>query len=382
MKNIARCRCILLPLLISFLSINVYADGKFYSYNEKIPADIPYQRAFIIFHENTETLILQSKYEISKSQLTDSLGWVVPVPSVPEITSFDADIARRYFNTSSTHTQPRIIIIRDILIILIYLIFLFSCLSMITLFILFPFVKFIGMPREKWHKLANISFYTFLISFFIGLFFGVFMPALGKQERREDVEIIKTETAGIYDVKVIKSDSTEAILDWLKEDSFNFDANDSDVFSDYISRNWCFVVAKVRPEPGTQEDKISNNGLVAPLILKFDTEKAIYPTALTATIGTKTQILLYTLSDNKLDCKDRLKLRAARKTFTIEFKPGFMISEEEIHDKLFDDIFKNLPRKMMICKFKETLTAKQMKEDIVMEDAPDNKPYYETKVAW
>lgn len=60
MKNIARN--IILFFLICFPSIKAFADGKFYIH-ENIPADIPYQRAFIIFHENTETMILQSKYK-------------------------------------------------------------------------------------------------------------------------------------------------------------------------------------------------------------------------------------------------------------------------------------------------------------------------------
>ena len=124
------------------------------------------------------------------------------------------------------------------------------------------------------------------------------------------VEVVKAEKAGIYDIKVIQSESAEAIINWLKENAFAFNENDTRVFEDYINRKWCFVVAKVQPEAGTEEEKITYGRMVAPLILKFATEKVIYPLALTSTIGKETEILLYTLSDKKLDCnKPRRRAR-------------------------------------------------------------------------
>ena len=380
MKTIARYS--IFALLIFFLSTKAFADGKFYFYHEGVPPDTPYQRAFLIFHESTETLILQSKYEISESQSIDSLGWVVPVPSVPEITSFDADIANRLFSTANMHTQPRVVKVSSFFASLPYIIFLLSFFSLLLLLLLYPVLKKIGMSSAKWLKLAKICFKTFVISYIVLFFWGAFMPALSRQFKGKDVEIIKAQKAGIYDVKVIKSEKTDAIIEWLNENNFNFNETDSVIFDDYISRDWCFVVAKIQPEPETKKSKITHNGLVAPLVQKFDTEKAIYPTALTATIGTETQILLYTLSDNKLDCKDRLKLQIARKTHPSRFHTKYIMPEEEISDSFLFNLFEDLEQEMFICKFKDTLTAEQMKTDIVLENATDNKPYRETKIVW
>lgn len=283
---------------------------------------------------------------------------------------------------ASISTQPKIFAISDLFGIAVHILFVLSFLSILILLPFFPILKKIGMSKEKWHKLANISFYTFLICFFIAFFSGAFMPALRSQGAGGDIEIVKAEKAGIYDVKVIKSENTDAIIEWLNENNFDFDVNDSDAFADYISRDWCFVVAKVQPEPGTKKEKISRNGMVAPLVLKFNTEKTIYPTALTAAIGTETQILIYTLSDNKLDCKNRLKFEAARKTHPIRFDPNWKIpkEKEEYRNKLLADVFEKLPQDMIICKFKDTLTSEQMKKDIVFENASDNKSYRELKI--
>ena len=60
--------------------ISSIADGKFY-YREKIPSDIPFQRAILLFDGEIETLIVQSKYQSS----LDEFGWVIPTPSFPEV---------------------------------------------------------------------------------------------------------------------------------------------------------------------------------------------------------------------------------------------------------------------------------------------------------
>ena len=94
-----------LAAVVGILVANARGDGKFFV-PEKVPPGVPYQRALLIFHDDSETLILQSKYDLRQSVAVDSLGWVVPVPAVPEIASAWPDMARHCFRKAALRTQP------------------------------------------------------------------------------------------------------------------------------------------------------------------------------------------------------------------------------------------------------------------------------------
>jgi hypothetical protein len=193
------------------------------------------------------------------------------------------------------------------------------------------------------------------------------------------VEIVKTKRVGIYDVTVIRGDSAEPVLAWLRENGFAFDEEDKAVFADHVARGWCFVTAKVDPNVGGERQGVTAEGLAAPLVLTFATDKPVYPLALTAIAGAKTEILLYTLAPQKLTCGGRLPLRHACEipSGRVMKKLWVMTGPDEVGP------MEGLPEKpMMLCKFKGTMTAAQMREDLVFEAAPDSAAYRETKWVW
>jgi hypothetical protein len=179
-------------------------------------------------------------------------------------------------------------------------------------------------------------------------------------------------------VKVIRGDSAEAVTSWLKDNGFNFTQTDVTSLQGYIARGWCFVTAKVGPDSQASDHKVVTEGLVAPLILRFPTKKPIYPLALTATAGTATEVLIYALSDKKLSCGERLKLRVAghRSVQT-------QVLAETLAASKSPALFAGIPDgKNMLCKFKSRLTAEQMRQDLKFGPAPDDEPYAERKIVW
>jgi len=365
-------RCALFILIIGCFGGRALGDGKFFV--EKVPPDIPYQRAFILFHEDSETLVLQSKYELSQSEAIDSLGWVVPVPSVPEIASADADATWISFYKASAHTQPEVTRISGF-IFPITVIFFFCCVGfLLVLLVEYLFLNKIRLSKAAWQRRLWIS----LLITFIAFFLMTSIRPRFQASFNVEVEIVKADKAGIYDVKVIRSQSAEAILGWLMENGFGFNDNDAQVFKNYVDRGWCFVVAKVELTPEIEEHKIVVEGMVAPLILKFETEKAVYPLALTSTIGSETEILIYTFSENKLSCGERLTLRYASK----KKSTYFMVDLLSVAEPETSVLFENIPKFMYLCKFRKKLKPEEMKTDLELEFAKDNEPYREKKIVW
>jgi hypothetical protein len=100
-------------MFLSAMAMPAIGDGKMF-WREKVPPTIPYQRALILFKDGTETLVLQSKYEIPKKETKASLGWVVPAPAVPEVATMRADAAQHMFLTLNLMSRPRVTSISDI----------------------------------------------------------------------------------------------------------------------------------------------------------------------------------------------------------------------------------------------------------------------------
>ena len=177
-------RPILLLLLLSAGSAR--ADGKMY-WRETVPPAIPYQRAVIFFRDGVETLLLQSKYELPGSGNPAPIGWVVPVPAVPELASLPADVAHEAFFLVDMDCPPHMIRISRVL----YTCFVVLCLMA---FLFPPFVR--RLPGGTRHpELVRLLATLGLCSPFI---LPVFMPALSGSG---GVERISAQRVGIYDVQ-------------------------------------------------------------------------------------------------------------------------------------------------------------------------------------
>jgi Uncharacterized protein conserved in bacteria (DUF2330) len=358
-------------LILASTAMQSMADGVMF-WREEIPPKIPYQRALILFDKGTETLILQSRYEIPKRDGNSTLGWVVPVPAVPEVATMPADAASGLFNGLSEISQPRITIVRPI----VFAVLLggVAGLSLLTLLVcllslLLPFPQ---RFKENRGRLARYSAWGLFICLpFIMI--GNFAAA----NRSLGVDVIAEQQVGIYDVSVVHSDNTEGLIGWLNKNDFKFGNRDRGAFDSYISKGWCFVVAIINSNTGEKERRIAFEGLAAPLILRFPHTSPTYPVALTATGGFETDVVIYLASSTKMTANDRLTLRFAgerRRWLSRE-----LLSAEIDPKGFFDPKKMNFP---YICKFKDRLTPDGMREDIIFSKAEDDKPHREHIVTW
>ncbi|MEW6356211.1 MAG: DUF2330 domain-containing protein [Planctomycetota bacterium] len=345
----------------------VFADGKFYRHYERIPPNVPYQRALLLFDGQTETLLLQSKYEVEDSKTASALGWVVPLPAVPGLATMSVETVNDLFHSLNLHSQPEVTLIRRIVSDVILCISLLLLLVALLLCALSRRFRILEAAAPRPGFLGCVLLLLLVVIF-------LFPTTLGGV--RQYVEVLVAEQVGIYDVKVVKSDRADALIVWLNENKFKFDDSDREAFGKYIGRGWCFVVAKVNPSSKTQAHKIAMQGLAAPLIMRFPTEKAVYPLALTGTGGQPTEILLYTATRQKMTTDGRLELWFAGQSrgswlesYAGDVEPkGFIAPSKEALSCL--------------CKFKGTLTPDQMRDDLYLANAPDNVPYQKHITRW
>jgi hypothetical protein len=330
------------------------ADGKFYA-RERVPPGVPYQRAILMYDDGRETLILQSKFSASgQPEPGAALGWVVPVPSVPELGSMKAEHAYEVFFNLGMSSRPTVTSIPVTLLSAIVL-------SLALLMLLSQ------KRRPSVIEMAGILLFPFVIV-------AILTPGLAGIH---GIDVLHEQDIGLYQAKVIKAGDSSALLAWLNEGGFQFADSDRPVLDNYIRKGWCFVVAQVRP--GEEKKALDTyEGLADPLILRFASKVPVYPLALTGTTGASTDVLLYALSRSKLDVRGVLALRFADVT-----ESWSAVLDQVSRDSKASWQPLEWERNLTwLCKFKGTLTPAQMATDLEFAPAPDNAPYRERIVRW
>jgi len=338
-------------------SVPAHSDGKFY-WNDRAPFWIPYQRGIILFDGKRETLLLQSKYEVPKKPRGGTMGWVVPVPTVPELASMDPDSALRLFLHLTRRSQPDVTRVSRVLLLI----------GGVLGLIVFVLTLFVCRRSPRTVTIRNVAVIFMILGLLATML--LFAPTLGVPR----VEVVKGERVGIYDVRVIRSDQPRAIVEWLNANGFRFTEADTKAFAQYVQHGWCFVVAKLGPSADKQKHEITMEGLAAPLIMRFPTETPVYPLALTATTGRKTKVLLYVAAQRKVACDERMELQYAG-----ELRSGMPMPAETDPEDFFSETDLALS---FICRFQATLTPEQMQTDLTFRFAPDNEPHRHHVVRW
>ena len=360
-----RVMLLLVLIVVLMTSVPTLADGKIY-WAEEVPLEIPYQRALLLFDGERETLIVQSKYQVADSATSDSLGWIVPVPSVPELASIDPQLADTLFSELSerARVKHRALGFTEILLLAIAFVPLGG--SILTLLACWlshyvPAMHFVQQHRKQLilgALLALVPSACAYVLFYIN-------PYTPLNALPSSVEVIKAGQVGVYDVQVVKAHQAKDLIEWPTQNRFRFDQEDTRVFDEYLRRGWCFVVARIDRSSWIEEKAVLSEGLAAPLIMRFEVDAPVYPLALTSTSGHETQVLLYLLSEQKWQDDGRLgpqyagRVRLPRRDdLRSEVEPAGFFSRADLA----------LP---YLCRFKATLTPEQMRQDLIFTPADD-----------
>jgi hypothetical protein len=338
----------------------VQADGMMYSQLDKPVPAIPYQRAILHHANGVETLVLQTKVGAVSGA---SLGWVIPVPEVPEVAAGTPSDARRLFRSLDQQTKQQPASLWPVLAIVAVLSFLGFVVSGIA-----------GLIRREravgrhpaWRTARGCS----ILAFFVAIIASTALPSY------QGVNVLKDVQAGPYRAQVIASDSSAALVNWLRENGFGYSAEHQQAFDTNVKRGWKFVAVKLAPETDDGGGyAFSRGGLVAPLVLRFKSVEPVYPLALTSLSATPVEILLYTISNRRPDAAGRLPLLFAHEGdvdlsgFLRDLKPKGLSIEGGTNAR-------------WIAKYAGVLQPAQMRDDLVLRVADSQEPYRPYKIDW
>jgi hypothetical protein len=247
---------------------------------------------------------------------------------------------------------------------------------LLLLWVLSFFTPRLQLIQRRRRAIAWMSIFL-LFTFALGLLSIAFRGATATMGVKGTVDVIREDQVGIYDVQVVRAGEAGDLIGWLNDNRFQFGEEDTQVFDAYLRRGWYFVVARVDPARTTGRNLTTSEGLVAPLILRFETAAPVYPLALTATAGSDTQVLLYVLGQHKWDNDGRLDLEYAGQARVGRLEAVCREAGPEMAAACLEDAV--LP---YLCKFKGTLKPAQMAEDLVLAPAEDDEPYRKHVVRW
>lgn len=137
--------------------------------------------------------------------------------------------------------------------------------------------------------------------------------------------------------------------------------------------------------------------------MRFSTDKAVYPLALTATGGHNTEVLIYLASNYKMSCDGRMTLRYANAqpfrsliqrgpTLAKFSQQNLEITPDGFYGKMELEFLSSTEPKnfftaedfdyQYLCRFKDRLTSAQMKDDLYFVPDSNNEPDQETIWEW
>jgi hypothetical protein len=227
-------------VLSLFACATARADGGYFPSKDEqgvyMDVYMPEQLAIVYFKDGREDLIIQVQYQRARA---DDFGWIVPIPSIPEIDTESQELAG-----------------------------IFTELSRLTnddLPSSFPW------DRERGSGYDGGG---------------------GGGGGYGGVTVVQQELAGIYEVTVLVASSAADLVAWLTDNNYSVHEGSEPVFQDYIDRGWCFVCMRL-------ESSRDLFGSLHPLRVSFSSDLPVYPMRLTEFSSRFTELLMYVLTEDE-----------------------------------------------------------------------------------
>jgi len=326
-----------LALLLGAQAAN--ADGRIYA--SSYAPEISDQRALIAFDGARQVMLIENRVSLLEGRPISSLGWVVPVPAVPEIAVVtDRTSVRRFYQRLRFQSDPIPLPVVPFVAVLVPVAFVYA---------------------RRLRKREHPDGATLRGSTWIGIvgcvLASVTLSAPSPSGPDSGVEVVKALRSGPLDAKVVRASAGAELVNWLKLNGFEYGKADVAAIDDYLRRKWLFVVWKLVPQPGNAFEGTSAS---PPLVLSFITREPVYPLALTAAGGRSLNLVLYVCALTRMEPSV-----AMRTAFSGHINMPISVFSFEEQNKAAVALFGELrPMPDYLTKLAKKLSADEMRQDI------------------
>ena len=265
----------------------------------------PRQKALIIHSDGVEQLVLQVSYKGSASEF----AWVIPTPSPPNVFPVHAPV----FHGLSAFTDGGV---------------------------------------AYWFKPGRAPF-----SFGGG---GGARASAGVKSLL-DVEVLKEEVVGVYDVSVLRSGDAQDLFEWLKERKYQVPEGLVPLAADYIRRGWVFTAVRVSAGRQAASEQKLKEGTLQSLSFVFRAPEPVYPLKISSLNSGKTEVLLYVLAP--LWVSDPQMTPVCRLTFNFRDWDRLPVGQALWRNSQRFDSY-SMP--LRLTKLRAEFTPEQMSRDILL----------------
>jgi hypothetical protein len=340
---------ILLIVLLGLLPLTAAADGKFYSRQTALAANvtIPDQRALIHFTNGVERLVIETRFTGAGT----NFAWVVPLPSQPVVEAASTGLfptLQYLFRPPITHDVPR---------------------YYITILVVMGVVLALRMIARHVSQPVVVILILFVCMFLAALLLPALSTAKSKAQATSDsanpsVSILDRQLVGVFETTTIASRNPQALQEWLRENGFVVTKNSEPVIADYVKDGWVFVAAKVRRDRAENQTSTPH-----PLSFTFKTERAVYPMRLTGVDNGPLQVELYVFGGQRAYAPYFKAERCAQPTYPT-LNGGYVYRSPEVLSISHPLLRQWVDGSAVATKLTAALTPEQMRRDVWLDWRP------------
>jgi hypothetical protein len=341
-----------LPLFFClFLPANLLGDGMVIP-TIAVPTrvSIPDQRALIYFTNNTERLVIETRFTGAGT----NFAWVIPLPAPPVVEAASNGLfptLQHLFRPLIRHRVPYYYLGILALGWLGYMLFfvrptgritmpdvafgLFLISTVVISWLIIPKPGNLGvevMAILGTLTLVDLLFILILVRFWdqIGSFvkasFAVFLTmqlmlvalsgaaarskGLAATAAPQAVSVLQRKQVGVYETVTVASTDPRALRTWLTDNGYALSTNAEPVVAGYVKAGWVFVAAKLRRDVTT--DALSTPH---PLSFTFPADEPVYPLRLTGVDNGLLQVELFVFGPARARLQNFKVLRCVRPNY-------------------------------------------------------------------